>query len=326
MEEFKTKLYQRTKESFSGFRKNPLNSFALWLPILIAIGGVINGVVIYIQFVVNGGYEEQVHILKTEGIKNGLKTICSLDGIGQIVAEIDGQIFCLLALIEICLMTVTFFRSSTKTRKTVMIVDLGAILFQIAVTIVIFMLAVGKVALNGEAAEKILQFLDGFAISTGSILFFYEVIAVAAIITFSVLITMTEECKWMLGYMSLSLGIAYFFIPIIIWFLQIIVPIIGVVLVIVVCAAIGLFFIMSLFDSSGKLESKKETLKMWQKNYDYDKQKAEGYIEGAKNGGMFLCSKKQCQELAGEHWEKAERARKEIERLQKEIDRLERKH
>lgn len=217
-------IFERTKESVRDFTSDPINNLGFLIPILIGMITFISGVISYIRFIVAGGYVNQVNATKEFGVFSGYDEKFTSGTTGMITAGVVGKIILVLIGIEFVLMLINYFRTSGKAKRIVMIVDLVVMVIQIVLTTAVFWIAIGNLVVSEEAAYEALKPFDGISINPKAILITYAVITLASLICFLVLVLITKDSRWMIGYSAIALAVAYIGLPLVFLFLQNVIP------------------------------------------------------------------------------------------------------
>lgn len=217
-------IFERTKESVRDFTSDPINNLGYLIPILIGAITFISGVISYIKFIVNGGYVNQVNATKEFGLFSGYDEKFTSGTAGMITAGIVGKIILTLICIEFVLLLINYFRTSGKAKRIIMVVDLIVMGIQIVLTTAVFWIAIGNLVVSEEAAYEALKPFEGISINPKAILITYAVVTLASLICFLILMLITKDCRWMIGYSAISLAVAYIGLPLVFLFLQNIIP------------------------------------------------------------------------------------------------------
>ena len=217
-------IFERTKESVKDFTSDPIKNLGYLIPILIGLITFISGVISYIKFIVDGGYVNQVNATKEFGLFSGYDEKFTSGTTGMITAGIVGKIILTFICIEFILLLINYFRTSGKAKRIIMVVDLIVMGIQIVLTTAVFWIAIGNLVVSEEAAYEALKPFEGISINPKAILITYAVVTLASLICFLVLVLITRDCRWMIGYSAIALAVAYIGLPLIFLFLQNIIP------------------------------------------------------------------------------------------------------
>ena len=282
-------IYKRVKDSISNFTSDPINNLGFLIPVLIGLISFISGVVTYIKFIVDGGYSSQVSATKEFGIFGGYDQKFTTGTTGMITAGVVGKVLLVLVFIEFVLLMINYFRISGKAKRIVMIVDLVVLVVQTMLTTTIIWIVIGNLVISEEAAYEALKPFDGMTINPKAILITYAVLTLASIICFLVLVLITGECRWMIGYTAIALAIAYIAIPLVFLFLQNVIPLATGVLALAIIAVvifIGFKILLSggsegRSTSSGALSSSSGS--SWSSNYNEKKVNTGNLSERGEN-------------------------------------------
>ena len=217
-------IFERTKESVKDFTSDPIKNLGYLIPILIGLITFISGVISYIKFILDGGYVNQVNATKEFGLFSGYDEKFTSGTTGMITAGIVGKIILTFICIEFILLLINYFRTSGKAKRIIMVVDLIVMGIQIVLTTAVFWIAIGNLVVSEEAAYEALKPFEGISINPKAILITYAVVTLASLICFLVLVLITRDCRWMIGYSAIALAVAYIGLPLIFLFLQNIIP------------------------------------------------------------------------------------------------------
>lgn len=317
-------LVSRTGESIKGFGEDPINNLGFLIPMAICLTSIISGIVAYIMFIVNGGYTSQIGNIKSNGL-DGLSDSLTGGTIKMMTTGITAKILLGLVLAELVVMLINYFKNKGKGMRITMIVDLAIVAIMVALSTYIFWVAVGKIVYTDEQLYQFLSNFVGVTINPKAILITYAVIALASILTFVVLVLITKECRWMIGYTLLALVFANIVMPLVFLFIQNIIPIVGWGLVLVIGFLVVKFFISINSDHPEDIKWKKEELaRAKERSRDY-KASAEQNFKDAGDGLNIIFSAEEKREWARNDLKKASYEDAEIRRLEEDIDRLESK-
>lgn len=217
-------IYDRTKEAIEDFSIDPINSLAFLITIVISLVAFVSGVVAYIMFIVKGGYTNQIDILKKLGLLEGYKEAFTTGTTGMIVTGVVGWILLALVVAEFIVMMIGYFMNSGKAKRVIMTVDLVVIAILVAVTGIAFYIWYEKILVSEEVYYQTMAALEGMTINMKAVFIAYISIIVVSLITFIILILITEECREMVGNMILSLLFSIALVPLFFLFLQNIIP------------------------------------------------------------------------------------------------------
>lgn len=220
------KIFKSTKDSITNFTSNPINSLGFLIPDCIGLSSLISGIVLYVKFILNGGYVNQINAIKEFGIFDGYDRKFTSGTFGVIYAGVTGKIILALVCIEFVLMMINYFRASSKAKRIVMIVDLVIMGIQIALRAIVFRFVSSNLVIGGETAYEVLKPFEGMSDNSKAILIIYAGFTTVSIIVFWVFILITKECRWMIKYSAIALAVAYIGIPLVFWLLQNVIPLV----------------------------------------------------------------------------------------------------
>ena len=209
--------------------------------------------------------------------------------------------------------------------RIAMIVDLVVMGVVIALSTVVFWIAVGELVFSEEQLYQALGKFEGVTINLRAILIAYVAVTLVSAICFIVFTLITAECRWMVGYTALSLVFANIVMPLFFLILQNIIPIIDWLLVIVVGILVVKFIISMSSDHPEDIKWKKEELARAKERSSNYKASAEQNFKEAREGLNLVFSAETKCEWGRDDLKKAEYEGKEIRRLEEDIDRLESK-
>ena len=242
-------LISRTGESIKGFSSDPINNLGFLIPMAICLTSIVTGIVTYIMFIVNGGYSSQVGSIKENGL-DGISEGFTSGTTGMMVPGIVGKILLALVVAELIVMLINYFKNRGKGMRIAMIVDLVVMGVVIALSTVVFRIAVGELVFSEEQLYQALGKFEGVTINLRAILIAYVAVTLVSVICFIVFTLITAECRWMVGYTALSLVFANIVMPLFFLILQNIIPLVSGAVALVVIGAL-IFFGIKIVASSG---------------------------------------------------------------------------
>ncbi len=228
----KTDVVEKTKSAINNLHSDPVNSLGYLIPIGVVLLSIVSAIVGFVRFIISGGYSNQVSAIKEYGLFNGYDERFTL---GTAVSDsfgVIGKIVSFLLLVELVLIIINFFRFSSKTKRTVMIVDLVIIGIQTVLSTLAFVFFVWNLLISDTADGNPLEGMPTYA---KVVLITYVVISLASWICFMILVLNQKESRWMVGHVIIALLISYGVTTIIVWFLENIVNIVsGIIAIIIV--------------------------------------------------------------------------------------------
>lgn len=78
-------VYEKTKTAIKEFKNNPVHNLAILFPVLMSLFMIICGTVLYIMFIVKGGYPAQIQSFRDNGWWEGAKSGFSARKIRRII-------------------------------------------------------------------------------------------------------------------------------------------------------------------------------------------------------------------------------------------------
>ena len=235
---FVNDIRRKFEGTIKSFKDNPIENLGVLLPTLSVLTAIIGFIVAYILFIVQGGYATQVNVIKADGMRVISNAFTS--GTTSIIyGNIVGTIIKLLFILEFVLMLGFFFIKVHIVKRVIMIVDL-ALTSLLSVAVVIFNgIYTGQIKLTEGQEIKFTNVFNKLHSQSDKTFFIVlTVICVLIIVSFLVLV-LTSESKWMLGYNCLAGIISFAIIPLILLLLENIIPLLA---EIVVLAILGMIF------------------------------------------------------------------------------------
>ena len=165
---------------------------------------------------------------------------------------IVGKILLALVVAELIVMLINYFKNRGKGMRIAMIVDLVVMGVVIALSTVVFWIAVGKLVFSEEQLYQAIGKFEGVTINLRAILIAYVAVTLVSVICFIVFTLITAECRWMVGYTALSLVFANIVMPLFFLILQNIIPLVSGAVALVVIGALILFGINIVSSSGGE--------------------------------------------------------------------------
>ena len=173
-------LISRTGESIKGFSSDPINNLGFLIPMAICLTSIVTGIVTYIMFIVNGGYSSQVGSIKENGL-DGISEGFTSGTTGMMVPGIVGKILLALVVAELIVMLINYFKNRGKGMRIAMIVDLVVMGVVIALSTVVFWIAVGKLVFSEEQLYQALGKFEGVTINLRAILIAYVAVTLVSV-------------------------------------------------------------------------------------------------------------------------------------------------
>lgn len=244
-------VYEDLVDKIRGFRSDPVESLGFIIPYAIGLSALLVGIIAYIIFIVNGGYTAQIAAVEEYGIFAGYDKKFTVGTTGMIFSGVGGIIIAALVALEFILIMTYYFIQGFL--PIVMGVDLGLITIQTITTVYLINKTIGVFPRSYLEMRWVFEPFAEVGIIPEVALVVYGVIAVALIITFVFLLFQIDECKSMVVYSAVSLVISYGAIPLLLLFLQNIIPLVTglLALIIIVVVVVVLFYFISLGGNSG---------------------------------------------------------------------------
>lgn len=240
------KYFNRLKDKCSwaveNFRQNPLDNLAVIIPVLAGITAIIGVVVAYILFIVNRGYAEQIDVIKLHGI-DGISEAFTYGTTYIIYGNIVGNIIKLFLGVEIIVMLVAYFIKESKAKKILMIIDLVLLVCWCGIAILLDAIFTRKIELTKEQENKILEALDIIKMQSTRQIFDMLTVLVVVIIVLFIVLVLISKSRWMLGYAVKATLFSFVGLPLILLFLENVIPMIaGIVALSFLCVVILIIF------------------------------------------------------------------------------------
>lgn len=247
-------LAERTVNSVKCFTKEPIDNLGFLVPMIMAIVSVVTALVGYILYIVQGGYSNQVSLIKTSGT-DGIYQGFTSGSAGLLTSGTIAKVIWILFLVQMIVMLISYFKTVGKAKKIIMIIDLIVLTIVIALFTVVVMISIGSLVFSEEQMMSALSTFEGMTVNLKTVLITYAVFAVISVVTFLVLV-LISECRWMLGYGMISLGVNYIAAPLVVLLLENIIPLVsGIAVLAIIGLVIFLGFILFLGGGDGECTS-----------------------------------------------------------------------
>lgn len=225
-------------------RENPLDSLGLLFPAASLFIAIIGFVIAYVSFLVNGGYTEQISIIKQEDFVEAFTT-----GTVYIMYEnvIKNSILFLVAGAVIVMIT-AYFRRENKMKKVLLTVDLAVCAMAGGILAVFIAVDTGKIKLSETHETAIREAVErGELQALKSFLFGIAVVVLVSVI-FVLIALLVSQVRWMLFYNVGSCLISFAGLPILLLVLENIIPL-ALEIVVIFVAGIIVKILLSLVRS-----------------------------------------------------------------------------
>lgn len=235
-----TDFIGRIKTSIQTFTSNPLNNGGFLIPVAIGVLAVLSGIVNYIRFIVTGGYTNQVRLTKEVGLFSGYEDKFTTGTTGMITAGIIGKIVLGLLCLEMIFIMIGYFRDKRKVKRMAMIITVAVFVVQMVVFCITFGVWFKSLALEENiAAYGIIPLLKVTEGKFRNLFIVYGIVLAVAFVSFCVLLLISDQCRWMLGYTTLAMVVAKIIVPLVFLFLQNVIPLVtGVVALVLMAVAV----------------------------------------------------------------------------------------
>lgn len=235
MKKFKTNLYQEIVKQIKNFKDSPLENLCYLINVVGFLMAIVGGIVSYVIFITNGVYAEHVAILKENGIGN-MKEAFTSGTVSYFTKGIPGSIALLLVLTNLILSIIICVKNSGIAKKIAMFVALSLFGVTGIFFFFYFLAASGFFGHNYNSDNIFIQLYNKTS-NMETFLIVFTCILLASIILQIILLCCTYETKGIF-INTLYMAIAYFIaIPLIILFLENIIPLVaGAVYIIIIVA------------------------------------------------------------------------------------------
>ncbi|MCC3865672.1 hypothetical protein K0040_15520 [Terrisporobacter petrolearius] len=232
----------KTKERFIGavknFKNDPINNLGIIFPVLALIAAILGFVVAYIIFIINGGYTNQISIIKNYGIKEAFTS-------GTYYIIINGLVKNLILIFltfELILVLMAFFKNASITKRAIMSIDLIAGTLVAIVAYIIWAINTRKIGLTKQQEINILKAIDGMNIK---LFLNISIIICMIIVSIFFILLISDKNRWMLGYIALYGAISLGLIPLVLLFIQNVIPLLSwIIMAAMICGIIFVTFSM----------------------------------------------------------------------------------
>lgn len=235
-------LSEKIVDSIKNFTNSPVESLGLLIPATMVIITVVSGLVGYIRFIVQGGYLNQVNLIKELGIGGILKGFTTGSS-GILMSGSVAKVIWILFLIQMIVMLISYFLSAGKIKRIIMIVDLVVIGLLIIALFFVFPYEVGLLVFSEEQLISFYALFGEANLDFEVIRMTYAIVSIVPALVFLILIVISD-CRWMLGYGVFNILANFIAMPLIVLVLENIIPLslAGIVLLVVIV----IFYIFSL--------------------------------------------------------------------------------
>ena len=230
------KIANRTINTVKSFTQAPIENLGFLIPVVMAVFSVICALVGYVLFIVRGGYSNQVSLIKEFG-KDGISQGFTSGSAGILTSGSIPKVIWILFFIQMVLMLISYFKNVGKAKRIIMIIDLVIIALVIALFVFVFIISMGLLFSSEEQLMSAISQYESMKVNLKVLLITYGVFAVVSFIIFMVLI-LISECRWMLGYGMLSLGVNYIATPLVVLLLENIIPLVAGILFLAIIGAV----------------------------------------------------------------------------------------
>ena len=201
----------RTVHSIKNFKTNPLDSMGQMIPIIIVLINFVVFIVAYINFIVSGTYMTQTDLIIDKG---RLREAFSCGTLNYFIGKINLIIVGVLVLVDYVIMMIVFVKREAKLKRIFALTDM-----------IVMGISLLLIPLTIKSGNAIFGLIFGIALAGFIILVMYL------------------ENKWFVRDWAVALGIAYVVLPVILLFLENIVPLVaGVVMILLGALMIALIF------------------------------------------------------------------------------------
>lgn len=226
-------------------KKAPIDTIGRIIPVFIIVLAVVTGFVSWITYIIHGGYVTQIQLLKSKGISGIEESITFFErqGLNGTIMQIGT---CSLFVAEILLMLIGLFMKSATWKKVMMAVTLclssviGLVTYCAYAIWDFWAYAFRNVKLTEEQTNAIIRSAQE-AKGQFSLKIYAAIVCVLALIF--VVLLLLEERRWMLRNSVIAMAINYLAVPLVLFLLQNIIPLIaGIILIAVLIFVAYIFF------------------------------------------------------------------------------------
>lgn len=216
------------KDTVENLKTNLLDNLGRWVPTAIAANGIINGIIAYILFITRGGYTKQIQLVKEYGLFGAYDEKFTTGTSQMIFKGVAGKILLILLVIDLIILLIQYFEETGIVRKVLMIIDL---------------VVTGAVSLffNRTVAEYVtFQLIKNTGIDISDVGMVVVGVWMGGVALFIILMVITEECRGIFGYTATALLVALIVMPLLILFLENVIPIATGIIAIAIIAIIAI--------------------------------------------------------------------------------------
>lgn len=203
--------------AIKNFKKNPIDSLGVLLPVLIVLVGFVFFMISYISFLMDGGYTKQIEIINAGGeeVLSRAENI----SIPYLRNFYDNQslvsdLIVLLLLGQFVVMMIAFFKRESRFLKVVMKIDLIVLGVGIIAVFIVTAMGDATLLLSKEQQDKIIEFANGNLpqVYETVVKNLFFIIMVATVIC--LILCLISKSRWMLGYSLLAIANVWIVFPI----------------------------------------------------------------------------------------------------------------
>lgn len=222
---FKKLKFQNAKlvSAVKNFMENPIDNLGIIIPYLAVITAIGGFIVAFILFIVRGGYENQINVLSSDGIYL-IGKVFTYGTVSIMFGNIVGKILAVLLGAELLLMIIELYKESSKAKRIIISIDLGLGALISTVALIFVSIIDRKIIITPEQQANLFRFLNEQNYET--ILLGLAIVGAASIIAFLILV-LTSKSIWMLGHALVSGVISLGAIPLLLLFVENIIPLIA---------------------------------------------------------------------------------------------------
>lgn len=213
----------RMLDAIEDFGTDPLDSLGELIPIAMGGTALIGFVIAYIIFIVQGGYTTQVNIFQLKGM-NGVEEAFTYGTVHIIYGKVVSSIINALFLGQIIVMMITFFANESKMMRIFAIIDFALFVITLITSIIMTMVSIRTIQRDVAHAARIVF------------------LAAVILLVIFVVLTIIAESRWMLGHGVVALLVSYIFFPLLLLFLENVIP--GIVGLIILAFMAGIIYVM----------------------------------------------------------------------------------
>lgn len=227
----------------TNFTSYPMESLTFLIPVIMYSISTISVIIGYILFIAQGRYTKQISYIKTFGI-DGIIQGFTLGTSGILMNGNIPKTIGILSLVQFVVMLVTYFKTTEKTKRIFMIVDLIMIGLTIVLSILFSKILIKALQRVGQDEE--IELFWGIRVDSTVFIVSYIALGIILFAAFFSLV-IKSRCKEMFKDLMLCLVFHFILMPLLMLFLENIIPLVAGIAVLIM---IGLFVLVAFSGSS----------------------------------------------------------------------------